>query len=74
MEGTSGFDQLLFLYMTEDKGMSLEQFCINNVKYLQSFFKKSSEGCRDYGQILPRQLRRFFTQPSRKRGTRKYPV
>jgi hypothetical protein len=36
MERTSDFDQLL-LYKTEGKGMSLEQFCINNVKYLQSF-------------------------------------
>jgi hypothetical protein len=26
------------------------------LKYLQSFFKKFSEGCRDYAQILPGQL------------------
>lgn len=38
MEGTSGFDKLL-LYTTVDKGISLELFCINNLKYLQSFFK-----------------------------------
>lgn len=37
MVRTSDFDQLLFLCMTEGKGMSAEQFCINN--YLQSFIK-----------------------------------
>ena len=26
------------------------------LKYLQSFFKKFSEGCRDYAQMLPGQL------------------
>ena len=30
MERTSDFEQLLFLYKTEGKGISLEQFCINN--------------------------------------------
>lgn len=74
MEGTSDFQQLLFLHKTENKGMTLEQFCINNVKYLQNLLKKFSEDCRDYAQILPRQLRRFFTQPSRKQGFRNYPV
>ena len=28
MERTSDFEQLLFLYKTEGKGISLEQFCI----------------------------------------------
>jgi len=139
MERTSDFEKLLFLYKTEGKGISLEQFCINNginyrafnkwyrnhhedvvqvqvvgapedkgksqsssekqgghetlitvslsfsngmymrhknltfaniqwtsqllltmgvkvLKYLQSFFKKFSEGCRDYAQMQPGQL------------------
>ena len=30
MERTSDFEQPLFLYKTEGKGISLEQFCINN--------------------------------------------
>ena len=30
MEKTSDFEKLLFLYKTEGKGISLEQYCINN--------------------------------------------
>ena len=30
MERTSDFERLFLLYKTEDKGIILEQFCINN--------------------------------------------
>ena len=33
----------------------IHMMCEKVLKYLQSFFKKFSEGCRDYAQMLPGQ-------------------
>ena len=47
MERTSDFEQPLFLYKTEGKGISLEQFCINNgINYraLDRWYRNHQEG------------------------------
>ena len=47
MERTSDFEKLLFLYKTEGKGISLEQFCINNgVNYrvFDKWYRNRHEG------------------------------
>ena len=47
MLSTTDFEKLLFLYKTEGKGISLEQFCINNgviYRVFDKWYRNRHEG------------------------------
>ena len=54
MERTSDFEKRLFLYKTDGKGISLEQFCINNGINYRVFDRRY---CNLHEGVVPVQVR-----------------